>query len=54
MASKPFEARYPGRCEACGDSFDEGDAIRYDDDDDLVGEDCCGFFYAGDDDGSDW
>ncbi|AER26357.1 hypothetical protein SEA_TAQUITO_65 [Mycobacterium phage Taquito] len=30
--SKPFRAKYPGKCETCGEAFDEGDLIRLTDD----------------------
>jgi hypothetical protein len=51
MASRPFDAKYPGRCNECDERFAEGDEIRFNDDDEIVGEDCCGYAY---DDGSDW
>lgn len=41
MAGPIFLARYPGRCGGCGEDFDEGDELRYDDDDVLVLVGCC-------------
>jgi hypothetical protein len=38
--SRVFEAAYPGTCEACGEEIEEGDRVRYTDDDELVHEDC--------------
>jgi len=33
--SRVFEAAYPGTCEACGEEIEEGDRVRYTDDDEL-------------------
>lgn len=35
-----FNAAYPGDCDGCGASLDEGDRVRYDGDDQLLCEDC--------------
>lgn len=35
-------AQYDGRCGPCGQPFKVGDAVFYDDDDALVGVECCG------------
>lgn len=35
-----FNASYPGECSECGMDFEEGDPIRYDDDDEIICEDC--------------
>lgn len=43
-----FEARFPGICETCGDGFEKGDSIMYDDDE-LVHanpDDCVSSFPA--------
>lgn len=32
-SSRPFEARFPGICENCGDGFETGDSIMYEGDD---------------------
>lgn len=40
--SRPFEARYGGRCAAdCGEPIREGDEVVYEDDE-LVHADCAG------------
>lgn len=31
-SSRPFAARFPGICENCGDGFEKGDEVMYDDD----------------------
>jgi DNA-directed RNA polymerase subunit RPC12/RpoP len=31
-----FAARYPGECSDCGFDFDEGDPVRFNEDDELV------------------
>lgn len=49
MAGPAFFARYDGECDECGASFEAGDSIRYDDDQQLLREDCCGHVYAGGD-----
>lgn len=46
MASGPFMARFGGECAECGDAFEQGDEIRYNDDDEIIGEGCCGAPYA--------
>ena len=38
--SRVFDAMYPGTCAACGEEIEEGDRVRYTDDDELVHEDC--------------
>lgn len=38
--SPPFEAKYHGRCVACGSPFSSGVTVRYDQDHELVAE-CC-------------
>lgn len=35
-----FEARYRGKCAACGDRIEEGDEVTYDDDDELIHDEC--------------
>lgn len=40
MASKPFPAKYMGDCCECGIWWEEGEMIRYNDNDELVHEDC--------------
>ena len=40
MASKPFPARYQGDCCECGVWWEEGEMIRYNDNDELIHEDC--------------
>lgn len=30
--SRPFEAKFPGICETCGDGFEQGDTVMYEDD----------------------
>ena len=30
--SRPFEAKFPGICEKCGDGFERGDLVMYEDD----------------------
>jgi hypothetical protein len=35
-----FLARYPGTCQDCGDTFEAGEFIRYDDDDQVVHNRC--------------
>lgn len=42
MPSKVFRAAYPGECAGCFGDFDEGDEIRFDDDGEIVAQDCCG------------
>jgi hypothetical protein len=37
-----FEAKFAGRCGPCGQPFAEGDQVFYNDDDTLVGAECCG------------
>lgn len=37
---KWFTAQFPGRCEACGTPFQEGESIGYLDNE-IVGYDCC-------------
>lgn len=37
-----FAAQFDGRCGPCGQPFKVGDDVFYDDDDVLVGADCCG------------
>jgi hypothetical protein len=44
MSSRPFTANWDGDCAECGASFDAGDEIRYNDDGDLIGEECCGLY----------
>jgi hypothetical protein len=44
-----FRARYPGECGSCFEPFEEGDEVRYDADDVLVGYECgCGDPYYAD------
>lgn len=38
--SAPFEAQYYGFCPGCGGEINPGDYITYNDDDDIVHEDC--------------
>lgn len=38
--SKPFMAKFPGRCPVCGEDIEEGDSVRFDADDDVVHEEC--------------
>lgn len=45
MSSRAFEARWPGKCAECGDGIDVGDEARFNDDEEIVGEDCCGHAY---------
>jgi hypothetical protein len=40
-ASRPFPASYPGKC-VCGEDFEPGDEVCYDEDNDLVLVGCCG------------
>jgi hypothetical protein len=40
MASRPFEAKYPGDCCECGIWWEEGELIRYNDNEELVHKDC--------------
>lgn len=40
MAGPKFEAMYQGDCAECGLWWNPGDFIRYDDDDELVHEEC--------------
>jgi len=35
-----FSARYPGRCPECGETIYEGDSVMYDDDDQVIHEEC--------------
>lgn len=49
MASRPFAARWDGECAECGAAWCADDEIRYNDAGELVGEECCGFVYDGDD-----
>jgi hypothetical protein len=37
-----FNASYPGECSECGEEFEVGDLIRYSDDEEIIGQDCCG------------
>ena len=37
-----FAAQFDGRCGPCGSPFKMGDDVFYNDDDALVGSDCCG------------
>ncbi len=37
-----FEARFPGRCEACDEPIEPGQPVVFDDDDVLVHDDCRG------------
>lgn len=36
-----FPAAWPGRCSACGESFDRGTDIGYTETDRLIGRTCC-------------
>jgi len=38
--SRTFTARYPGRCAACDDPIEPGEALRYDPDEQVVHADC--------------
>jgi len=40
MPSQSFDAAYPGWCQGCGEDFDAGDPIRYDDEGMLVHDGC--------------
>jgi hypothetical protein len=33
MTSRPFDARFPGLCEKCGEGFDIGESIMYEGED---------------------
>ena len=35
-----FTARYPGTCQSCGDQFEAGEQLRYDEDDQVVHRAC--------------
>lgn len=35
-----FEAKYRGKCDACGDWWSVGEEIRYNDESDLIHVDC--------------
>lgn len=48
MASRVFIAAYHGRCADCSEDIEPGDEARYNDDDEVVGEDCCGWAYEED------
>ena len=37
-----FPANYAGRCGNCGELFESGDDVFYDQGDTLLGQDCCG------------
>jgi hypothetical protein len=39
VTSRPFAAKFPGRCAHCGHTFPEGEQIRYADED-LIHADC--------------
>lgn len=45
MAGPVFRASYPGECADCFADFDEGDEVRFNDDGQLVAQDCCGHEY---------
>lgn len=45
MSGPAFEARWGGDCAECGEPFEAGEMARYNDDDQVVGEDCCGHAY---------
>lgn len=47
---RAFPARWQGRCNECGEPWEQGSLIRYNPDGDLVGEECCGYQYAEDQD----
>lgn len=54
MSSRPFEARCGGRCAECSERIEPGDDVRWNDSDEIVGEDCCGYQYADDDEVDEW
>lgn len=38
--SRTFEARFGGRCGSCDERIHEGDAVRFEGDDNLIHDDC--------------
>jgi ribosomal protein S27E len=37
-----FAAKFAGRCGSCGQRFEPGDEVFYDQADTMIGMDCCG------------
>lgn len=37
-----FTALYAGRCSSCDDPIHPGDLVTYNDEDELIGDACCG------------
>ena len=48
MSSRAFEARWASKCAECGESIEIGEEARYNDNDEVVREDCCGHAYEWD------
>lgn len=42
MASGVFYSKWGQQCKGCGDFIKKGDLIRFNDDDQIIGEYCCG------------